>query len=137
MTLEKLGNLNDKKVSILGEDWTIKIVNTDEKSSIAKILKAQSASMLTQLYRREIWVSINDYISTDETQQMPNNNPAIDQDLTHELYHAFYYESGLDSSAMLPEDEAWPRNETMIDWNAKMFHKILKARRDLGISDNF
>lgn len=137
MTLEKLGNLNDKKVSILGEDWTIKIVNTDEKSSIAKILKAQSASMLTQLYRREIWVSINDYISTDESQQMPNNNPAIDQDLTHELYHAFYYESGLDSSAMLPEDEAWPRNETMIDWNAKMFHKILKARRDLGISDNF
>lgn len=137
MTLEKLGNLNDKKVSILGEDWTIKIVNTDEKSSIAKILKTQSASMLTQLYRREIWVSINDYISTDESQQMPNNNPAIDQDLTHELYHAFYYESGLDSSAMLPEDEAWPRNETMIDWNAKMFHKILKARRDLGISDNF
>lgn len=137
MTLEKLGNLNDKKVSILGEDWTIKIVNTDEKSVIAGILRNQSASMLTQLYRREIWVSINDYISTDESQQMPNNNPAIDQDLTHELYHAFYYESGLDSSAMLPEDEAWPRNETMIDWNAKMFHKILKARRDLGISDNF
>lgn len=137
MTLEKLGNLNDKKFYILGEEWTIKIVNTDEKSAIAKILKAQNASMLTQLYRREIWVSVNDYISTDETQQMPNNNPAIDQDLTHELYHAFYYESGLDSSAMLPEDEAWPRNETMIDWNAKMFHKILKARRDLGISDNF
>lgn len=137
MTIEKLGNLNDKKFYILGEEWTIKIVNTDEKSSIAKILKAQNASMLTQLYRREIWVSINDYISTDESQQMPNNNPAIDQDLTHELYHAFYYESGLDSSAMLPEDEAWPRNETMIDWNAKMFHKILKARRDLGISDNF
>lgn len=137
MTLEKLGNLNDKKVSILGEDWTIKIVNTDEKSVIARVLRNQSASMLTQLYRREIWVSINDYISTDESQQMPNNNPAIDQDLTHELYHAFYYESGLDSSAMLPEDEAWPRNETMIDWNAKMFHKILKARRDLGISDNF
>lgn len=137
MTLEKLGNLNDKKFYILGEEWAIKIVNTDEKSSIAKILKAQNASMLTQLYRREIWVSVNGYISTDESQQMPNNNPAIDQDLTHELYHAFYYESGLDSSAMLPEDEAWPRNETMIDWNAKMFHKILKARRDLGISDNF
>lgn len=137
MTLEKLGNLNDKKVSILGEDWTIKIVNTDEESVIARILRNQSAAMLTQLYRREIWVSINDYISTDETQQMPNNNPAIDQDLTHELYHAFYYESGLDSSAMLSKDEAWPRNETMIDWNAKMFHKILKARRDLGISDNF
>lgn len=137
MTIEKLGNLNGKKFYILGEEWTIKIVNTDEKSSIAKILKAQNASMLTQLYRREIWVSVNDYISTDESQQMPNNNPAIDQDLTHELYHAFYYESGLDSSAMLPEDEAWPRNETMIDWNAKMFHKILKARRDLGISDNF
>ena len=137
MTIEKLGSLNDKKVSILGEDWTIKIVNTDEKSVIARILRNQSASMLTQLYRREIWVSINDYISTDESQQMPNNNPAIDQDLTHELYHAFYYESGLDSSAILPDDEAWPRNETMIDWSAKMFPKILKVRRALGISDNF
>lgn len=137
MTIEKLGNLNDKKFYILGEEWTIKVVDTEDKGPIAKILKVQNASMLTQLYRREIWVSVNDYISTDESQQMPNNNPAIDQDLTHELYHAFYYESGLDSSAMLPEDEAWPRNETMIDWNAKMFHKILKARRDLGISDNF
>ena len=93
--------------------------------------------MLTQLYRKEIWISKNDYISEYCTQQMPSNNPAIDQDLTHELYHAFYYESGLDSSAMLPEDEAWPRNETMIDWNAKMFPKILKVRRSLGISDKF
>lgn len=137
MTIEKLGNLNDKKFYILGEEWTIKIVDTEDKSPIAKILKVQNASMLTQLYKKEIWVGIDNYVSTDETQQMPNNNPAIDQDLTHELYHAFYYESGLDSCAMLSEDEAWPRNETMIDWNAKMFPKILKVRRALGISDNF
>ena len=137
MTIEKLGNLNDKKFYILGEEWTIKVVDTEDKNPIAKILKVQNASMLTQLYKKEIWVGIDNYVSTDETQQMPNNNPAIDQDLTHELYHAFYYESGLDSCATLPEDEAWPRNETMIDWNAKMFPKILKVRRTLGISDNF
>lgn len=137
MTVEKLGNLNGKKFYILGEEWTIKVVDTEDKNSIAKTLKVQNASMLTQLYKKEIWVGIDNYVSTDETQQMPNNNPAIDQDLTHELYHAFYYESGLDSCAMLPEDEAWPRNETMIDWNAKMFPKILKVRRTLGISDNF
>jgi len=137
MTIEKLGNLNDKKFYILGEEWTIKVVSTEDKGPIAKTLKVQNASMLTQLYKKEIWVGIDNYISTEETQQMPNNNPAIDQDLTHELYHAFYYESGLDSCAMLPEDEAWPRNETMIDWNAKMFPKILKVRRALGISDNF
>lgn len=137
MTIEKLGNLNDKKFYILGEEWTIKVVSTEDKNPIAKILKVQNASMLTQLYKKEIWVGIDNYVSTDETQQMPNNNPAIDQDLTHELYHAFYYESGLDSCAMLSEDEAWPRNETMIDWNAKMFPKILKVRRTLGISDNF
>lgn len=137
MTIEKLGNLNDKKFYILGEEWTIKVVDTEDKGPIAKILKVQNASMLTQLYKKEIWVGIDNYVSTDETQQMPNNNPAIDQDLTHELYHAFYYESGLDSCATLSEDEAWPRNETMIDWNAKMFPKILKVRRALGISDNF
>lgn len=131
MTIEKLGNLNDKKFYILGEEWAIKVVSTEDKNPIAKILKVQNASMLTQLYKKEIWVGIDNYVSTDETQQMPNNNPAIDQDLTHELYHAFYYESGLDSCAMLPEDEAWQRNETMIDWNAKMFPKILKVRRVL------
>ena len=137
MTIEKLSKLDGKKILILGEEWTLKVVNLEEKGLIPETLKKQEASMLTQLYRKEIWISKNDYISEYCTQQMPSNNPAIDQDLTHELYHAFYYESGLDSSAMLPEDEAWPRNETMIDWNAKMFPKILKVRRSLGISDKF
>lgn len=137
MTIEKLGKLDGKKILILGEEWTLKVVNIEEKGLIPETLRKQEASMLTQLYRKEIWISKNDYISEYCTQQMPSNNPAIDQDLTHELYHAFYYESGLDSSAMLPEDEAWPRNETMIDWNAKMFPKILKVRRSLGISDKF
>jgi len=137
MTIEKLSKLDGKKILILGEEWTLRVVNLEEKGIIPETLKKQEASMLTQLYRKEIWISKNDYISEYCTQQMPSNNPAIDQDLTHELYHAFYYESGLDSSAMLPEDEAWPRNETMIDWNAKMFPKILKVRRSLGISDKF
>lgn len=137
MTIEKLSKLDGKKILILGEEWTLRVVNLEEKGLIPETLKKQEASMLTQLYRKEIWISKNDYISEYCTQQMPSNNPAIDQDLTHELYHAFYYESGLDSSAMLPEDEAWPRNETMIDWNAKMFPKILKVRRSLGISDKF
>ena len=137
MTIEKLSKLDGKKILILGEEWTLKVVNIEEKGLIPETLRKQEASMLTQLYRKEIWISKNDYISEYCTQQMPSNNPAIDQDLTHELYHAFYYESGLDSSAMLPEDEAWPRNETMIDWNAKMFPKILKVRRSLGISDKF
>lgn len=137
MTIEKLSKLDGKKILILGEEWTLRVVNLEEKGLIPETLKKQEASMLTQLYRKEIWISKNDYISEYCTQQMPSNNPAIDQDLTHELYHAFYYESGLDSSAILPEDEAWPRNETMIDWNAKMFPKILKVRRSLGISDKF
>ena len=137
MTIEKLSKLDGKRILILGEEWTLRVVNLEEKGLIPETLKKQEASMLTQLYRKEIWISKNDYISEYCTQQMPSNNPAIDQDLTHELYHAFYYESGLDSSAMLPEDEAWPRNETMIDWNAKMFPKILKVRRSLGISDKF
>ena len=137
MTIEKLSKLDGKKILILGEEWTLRVVNLEEKGLIPETLKKQEASMLTQLYRKEIWISKNDYISEYCTQQMPSNNPAIDQDLTYELYHAFYYESGLDSSAMLPEDEAWPRNETMIDWNAKMFPKILKVRRSLGISDKF
>ena len=87
---------------------------------------------------KEIWVDSEAYETTEDSQVMPDNNPAIDQDLTHELYHAFFNESGLDvCTGDSGCENGWARNETMVDWNAKMFPKILKVRRKLGISDEF
>lgn len=139
MTLEDLANLHNKQIKILGEKWTLKVVKASEGNCIeARTLTDQEANMLTEIYMKEIWINSECYENTEESQIMPNDNPAIDQDLTHELYHAFFNESGLDvCTGDSGCENGWARNETMVDWNAKMFPKILKVRRSLGISDNF
>lgn len=142
MTLEALGKLNNKKVSILGTNYTVKVVCADKNgdSQVSRVLAKQEASALTQVFLKEIWIDLNQYAYGEdcESQVMLEDNRAIDEDLTHELYHAFFYESGLDICTGTDGCEnGWSRNEAMIDWNAKMFHKILKARRTLGIDDEF
>lgn len=140
MTLKAFEALDGKTVSVLGTDYTIRISVADEgsKNVVAKTLGHQSASMLTQLFLKEIWCDINAYIDDGESQVFGKDIRAIDEDLTHELYHAFYFESGLDICTDTDGcSNGWVRNETMIDWNAKQFHKISKARRELGIKDQY
>lgn len=52
--------------------------------------------------------------------------------LRHELYHAFLYESGLDSSS-LHYESGWATNEEMVDWLAIQYPKIKKVFDKLGI----
>lgn len=49
--------------------------------------------------------------------------------LRHEITHAFLYESGLSGNSLQYEN-AWARNEEMVDWIAIQFPKILKAFQD-------
>lgn len=138
MTIAALKKLHNKKVSILGESWTIKVVDSNTECYEKRVLEEQEANALTQTYLKEIWIDADAYVSTEDSQQMPEDNPAVDQDITHELYHAFYMEAGLDTCTGTDGCEnGWARNETMIDWNAKMFPKILKVRRKLGVKDEF
>ena len=51
--------------------------------------------------------------------------------LKHEIVHAFFYQSGLDSSAMQYEG-AWARCEEMVDWIAMQGEKIYKAWQEAG-----
>lgn len=46
--------------------------------------------------------------------------------LRHELIHAFFNESGLCQNSAVYED-AWARNEEMVDWIARQIPKILIA----------
>ena len=46
--------------------------------------------------------------------------------MRHEIVHAFLSESGLDDSS-LAFDRGWAKNEEMVDWIAKQFHKILEV----------
>ena len=52
--------------------------------------------------------------------------------LRHEITHAFFNESGLQSSANT-YDEAWPKNEEMVDWFAIQSPKIFKVFQELDI----
>ena len=52
--------------------------------------------------------------------------------LRHEIVHAFFNESGLQSSSNI-YDKAWARNEEMVDWIAIQFPKMLKIFQELDI----
>lgn len=52
--------------------------------------------------------------------------------LRHEITHAFFNESGLQSSSNT-YDKAWVRNEEMIDWFAIQSPKIFKVFEELDI----
>ena len=43
------------------------------------------------------------------------------QEISHELIHAFIYESGLDTCS------DWGKNEEMVDWISIQFPKMIKA----------
>ena len=51
--------------------------------------------------------------------------------LRHEVVHAFLNESGLKHNAVANE-EAWAKNEEMVDWIAIQFPKILEVFKKLG-----
>jgi hypothetical protein len=51
--------------------------------------------------------------------------------LRHEIIHAFFNESGLQWNS-LPVEQAWAKNEEMVDWIAIQFPKILKVYKELG-----
>ena len=56
----------------------------------------------------------------------------ISKTLRHEITHAFFNESGLQSSSNT-FDKAWARNEEMIDWFAIQSPKIFKVFEELDI----
>lgn len=49
--------------------------------------------------------------------------------LRHEIIHAFLYESGLHENF---KHEQWGHDETMVDWIAAQFPKLLQAFKDAG-----
>lgn len=51
--------------------------------------------------------------------------------LRHEVIHAFLNESGLQWNSFAPEN-AWAKNEEMVDWIAIQAPKIFKVYQELG-----
>lgn len=65
----------------------------------------------------------------DETNELDDYEVYRRKILRHEIIHAFLFESGLHENFQHKE---WGHDETMIDWVAAQFLKLLKAFKEAG-----
>ena len=111
--------LNNKKVSILGTEYTIYVRKEEEDSKLRTIDgycdKTVKKIVICDVEREE-----------DSCEDL---NTYMKHLLRHELVHAYLYESGLGENM---EHKPYGHEETMIDWLAVQFPKMAKTFQELG-----
>lgn len=117
--------MNERKVNILGTEYTIKERNQKEDGLL------DSRDGYTDWTTREIIVR-RDYDS--EEGSLRNIEAYIRVIVRHEIVHAFLLESGLDGSAY-SYSSVWTQNEEMVDWFAIQGQKIYKAWQEADALD--
>lgn len=106
-------------VNILGAEWTIEYRNAD----IDPILQDGNGGYADP--------SINLIVISNKG----NDDDVVDfskiqkRYLRHEIIHAFLYESGLGANY---EHQSYGHKETMVDWIAIQFPKILEVFKEVG-----
>lgn len=109
-----------RNIEIMGSLWSIKYQTGQE----CKFL--EEADGITDASTHEIII------------QAENPNNIGDMDivraiaLRHELTHAYLYECGLGSN--FEHANKFGHEETIVDWFARMFPRILKTYQELGIA---
>ncbi len=114
-------------IDILGTIWRIKIVKYDDDPFI------QNHDANGYCCDPEKLIVVCDTLSypdaENESQEYITNT--MKQTLRHELVHAFLYECGLGSDALVCRSP-WPKNEEMVDWIARNGQKIYKTWEQAG-----
>ena len=105
--------MNDRKINILGSEWTIKEQSETENELLKNCDGYCDWTTKEIVIEREINGTLSDM------QQY------IKKVTRHEIIHAFLFESGL--SECSGEAEAWATNEEMVDWFARQGSKIYAA----------
>lgn len=119
-----------QKINILGQNYTVSWV---KKGQDAYMDKMGFAGYCCGIEKKIVILdlkSIPEY--KDETDEYCKKYE--DCTMRHEVIHAFLNESGLQWNSFTP-DEAWAKNEEMVDWIAIQFPKILEVYRKLGCID--
>lgn len=111
----------DRKINILGSEWTIKEQSESEND------KLKNWDGYTDWTTREI------VVEREINGNLDNMEKHIRKVLRHEIVHAFLIESGLYECA--GESESWALNEAMVDWVARQGQKIYKAWEEAGALD--
>lgn len=110
------------KVNVLGTDYEIIVKAYDEDEAFARrSIDGYCDHLLKQIV-------VCDMPTYKGWEHEPKETAAASQKQTirHEIVHAFFSESGLSDSAGSYEN-AWCKNEEMVDWIAWQGEKIYKA----------
>lgn len=108
--------MNDKKINILGSEWTIK-GQTEKENELLKDCDGYCD-----------WTIKEIVIANELDGTLTNMRAYVNKVLRHEIVHAFLFESGLAECS--GETDSWARNEIMVDWFARQGQKIYKAWQD-------
>ena len=109
-----------KRVNILGTEY--EIVEQSEKEN----LKLKNANGLCEYYARKIIIDNGESWENDPI-VFENIEEYKKKVIRHEIFHAFFGESGLRNNSDFGE------NEELVDWLAIQSPKIFKVFQELGI----
>jgi hypothetical protein len=107
-------DLNGKKISILGTEYSIAIQTPEENP------KLQNANGLCEFWSKRIIMEVAKP-ALDTFENLDDFNAKV---MRHEIVHAFLGESGL---------KDYMGDEVLTDWIAVQFPKMLKVFRELGL----
>ena len=107
-----MGNIN-----ILGTNYEIKYQTEKDNPKLV------NANGICETCTKEL--IINDFVADENT--LDNVEVYRDKVLRHEVIHAFFHESGLDSNS------DYARNEELVDWIAIQFPKMYRVFKELGV----
>ena len=119
--------VTNMKVDVLGTKYTIKRVNFNQDEYMTKMQFGGYCDNGTKTIVILNLKTTPDWKNEDEHIIRQQENTTI----RHELIHAFLNESGLGYNSF-PAEQAWAKNEEMVDWFAIQMPKLLKAFRDVG-----
>jgi hypothetical protein len=111
----KEDNIMNKRILILGTLYKIKYRN----------LKDADYDGYCDYTSRTIIIRADNYYKVDDFQRLQNKQ------LRHEIIHAFLAESGLQCN--FEHSTTFGHEETMVDWIAIQFPKLLSVYRELNI----
>ena len=104
------------KVNVLGTEYEVIIDTSSVPNGCDGVCKS---------YSKEIHIrSVDDMLCSDDSAEVKEKR--YNEVMRHELFHAFFDESGLGE---------YSNNEQLVTWLAVQFPKLLKAFIDVGCAD--
>ena len=109
-------------LDILGDDWTVRIIPTEEDERL------KDCDGFTDITSRTITV---DSMDTVKRFELDDKSAYVKHAIRHEVVHAFFFASGLGFNF---EHKDIGHEETVVDWIACQFHKL---RRTIEQAERF